>query len=64
MKGDGEGEGINSGSDLFNRSESDMIYTLFPEFVKLLKNVSSTDANGKRNGRLLLDWDFLVVKVK
>ena len=36
MKGDGEG--VNSGSDLFDRSESDMIYILFLEFYKLLKN--------------------------
>ena len=64
MQGDGEGEEINSGSDLFDRSEFDMIYILFPEFFKLLKNANSADADGKHNGCLLLDQNFPAVKVK
>ena len=64
MKGDGESEGINSGSNLFDRFESDMIYILFLEFVKLLKNTTLADADGKHKGRLLLDRNFSVVKAK
>ena len=30
MKGDGEGEGVNPGSDLLDRSEPDMNFILYP----------------------------------